>query len=73
MNQEELNKELEKREGVNVVRLKRQNLEFSTCNKCGLPWNECKSKSIHNSDTEAIFAMCTFCWDNSDIEERLHH
>lgn len=65
--------EIEKRKGENVVRLQRKNQGFSTCHKCGLPWNECTSKPIPYSDSGSSFALCTYCWDNSSLEERLHH
>lgn len=65
--------EIAKREGFNVIRLQRLNLNLGTCNRCGLPWNECSSKTIIYEQGRGIFAMCTFCWDQSDLEERLHH
>jgi hypothetical protein len=68
-----INIEKEKREWLNVLRLQKLNLNFSKCSRCGLPWNECESKSIKTSETTGVFAMCTYCWDQSDLEERLHH
>lgn len=45
------------------------NLRFSTCSKCGLPWNWCNSKSVSTSEYSGTFATCDYCWDNSTLEE----
>lgn len=63
--------EIEKRKREIIILQKNQG--YGTCYKCGLPWNECESKPISDSDRSAIFALCKYCWDNSSLEERLHH
>lgn len=68
-----LDKEKEKREWENVLHLQKLNPGFSTCKKCGLPWSECESKSINITKNNGVFAMCKYCWNTSDLEERLHH
>lgn len=65
--------EKEKRKGEVAVTLRLMNPGLSSCHRCGLPWNECENKSIMSELDRSIFAMCTYCWDNSDVEERLHH
>lgn len=66
--------EVEKRKGENVLMLQAANRGYSTCYKCGLPWNECKpQKAIMYSTHSGVFAMCKYCWDNSDVDERVHH
>jgi hypothetical protein len=65
--------EKEKRDRRNVLNLQKIHGGFSTCNRCGLPWPECKNKSIKSGPTSGVFAMCTYCWNVSDLEERLHH
>ena|SRR5258708_1609226 len=68
-----MKEELEKREGMNIVRLQSLNKGYGTCYRCGLPWNQCKSKIIMSGVGIGIFAMCQFCWDQSNLNERLHH
>jgi len=45
------------------------NPSYSYCHKCGLPWNHCKSKSVHANEHSATFATCQTCWENSTLEE----
>ena len=69
--------EIEKRTGTNTLKLRLENSSYSSCHRCGLPWNKCESKSITYFETKVttrgIFAMCTYCWDHSSLDERLHH
>lgn len=43
----------------------------STCARCALPWSACTAKVIDVNDDVAVYAICTFCWDHSDLDERL--
>jgi hypothetical protein len=45
------------------------NPAYSYCEKCGLPWNFCKSKSVRVSEHTSTFATCTVCWENSTLTE----
>ena len=63
--------ELSKREIHQVLDLQRLNRGYSTCVRCGLPWNHCQSHSVRVSDNIGIFALCSECWDDSDEEERI--
>ena len=45
------------------------NPTYSYCEKCGLPWNWCESKSVNINTYSSTFATCQYCWDNSSIEE----
>jgi hypothetical protein len=45
------------------------NKDYAHCNKCGLTWNWCKSKSVKTSEFEGTFATCDICWNNSTLEE----
>lgn len=65
--------EIEKRKINNVFMFQAMHPSNSHCNKCGLPWAECKSKSINYSPSSGVFAMCEYCWEHSDVEERVHH
>jgi hypothetical protein len=49
--------------------LRSLNLGYSHCEKCGLPWNHCKNKTVMYTDYCGIFATCDVCWDNSSLEE----
>ncbi len=49
------------------------NLNYSYCEKCGLPWNWCKSKSIYYSENSGTFATCDVCWNNSTLPELKQH
>lgn len=42
---------------------------FSKCEKCGLTWNFCNSKSVYYSINGSTFATCDYCWDHSTIEQ----
>lgn len=42
---------------------------FSYCQKCGLPWSCCISKSVKTSDYNGTFATCDICWENSTLNE----
>ncbi len=63
--------ELNKRIPENVSYYRRLYPDMSTCYKCGLPWGACISKPISCAPREGIFALCTYCWDNSTEDERL--
>jgi hypothetical protein len=65
--------EIEKRKGEVVLMIQQLNPGYSTCYKCGLPWNHCTPKSIKCNHQKRMFALCSYCWDNSTIEERIHH
>ena len=39
------------------------------CEKCGLPWNWCKSKTVKYSEHSGTFATCDVCWNNSTLTE----
>ncbi len=45
------------------------NPNYSYCEKCGLPWNYCKEKSVMHSSYGGTFATCDICWDNSSLLE----
>lgn len=64
--------EITKRLYNNVLLARRRNPNFSTCNRCGLPWSDCDPKSIMYDKHNGCFAMCTYCWDISSVEERYH-
>lgn len=49
--------------------LRKLNPRYSTCEKCGLPWNHCTLKSVKTSGHASTFATCDICWDNSTLEE----
>lgn len=43
--------------------------QYSSCEKCGLPWNLCKSKSVNTSKRDGTFATCDKCWEQSTLPE----
>lgn len=45
------------------------NPDFSYCQKCGLPWNWCKIKSVNWHGNSGTFATCDVCWNNSTFSE----
>lgn len=45
------------------------NPNYSSCEKCGLPWNWCESKAVKHNNNKGTFATCDYCWDNSTLEE----
>ena len=45
------------------------NPSYSHCEKCGMPWNHCKSKSVYTDERSGTFATCQECWDNSTLEQ----
>lgn len=49
--------------------LKALNPQYSTCCVCGLPWNCCEHKTIKVSKSTGIFAVCTYCWNNSTLAD----
>ncbi len=49
--------------------LREKNPTFSYCEKCGLPWNHCKSKTVMYSQNKGSFATCDVCWNNSTLDE----
>jgi hypothetical protein len=42
---------------------------FSHCQKCGLPWNFCISKTVYYSEHSGTIATCDVCWNNSTLNE----
>lgn len=42
---------------------------YSYCEKCGLPWNWCKSKIVDTSKNSGTFATCDICWNNSTLQQ----
>jgi hypothetical protein len=42
---------------------------YSRCEKCGLPWNFCKHKTVPYNNTCSTFATCDYCLDNSKLEQ----
>lgn len=42
---------------------------YSYCEKCGLPWNWCKEKTVYYSEHSGTFATCDICWNNSTLSE----
>jgi len=42
---------------------------LSYCEKCGLPWNACESKSVPITERISTFATCIDCWNNSNLAE----
>jgi hypothetical protein len=59
--------------------LKLFSYRFGCCEKCGLPWNHCKSKTVwyeysnKYSERSGTFATCDFCWNNSTLNELQCH
>jgi hypothetical protein len=54
---------------IKATILRALNPGYSYCEKCKMPWNHVKSKSVRWSETNATFATCQECWDNSTLEE----
>lgn len=42
---------------------------YSYCEKCGLPWNWCKRKTVKYSEDSGTFATCDVCWNESTLQE----
>lgn len=42
---------------------------FSYCGGCGIPWSECKPKTVMTSKREGTFATCIDCWNTLSLEE----
>lgn len=42
---------------------------FSSCKKCGLPWNFCRNKTVYTDTNSGTFATCDVCWENSTLDE----
>lgn len=42
---------------------------FSNCEKCGLTWNFCESKTVYYNIHSGTFATCDYCWDHSTLEQ----
>ena len=38
---------------------------YSHCERCGLTWNACYTKSVPTSQKTATFATCKRCWNLS--------
>jgi len=49
--------------------LRFMNPGYGTCKKCGLPWNQCKEKTVHYDEYNGIFATCDYCWYHSTLDE----
>lgn len=45
------------------------NPRYSFCNKCGLPWNWCNTKTVMTSEHCGTFATCDYCWKHSTLAE----
>jgi hypothetical protein len=43
--------------------------KYSSCEKCGLTWNLCKSKSVQTTERDGTFATCDKCWKQSTLSE----
>jgi hypothetical protein len=43
--------------------------QYSSCEKCGLTWNLCKSKSVQTTKRDGTFATCDKCWKQSTLSE----
>jgi len=43
--------------------------QYSSCEKCGLTWNLCKSKSVKTTERDGTFATCDKCWEQSSLSE----
>lgn len=63
-----MNHEEYKRLHFNVAKMQKEYPNNSTCAKCGLPWSECTPHSVSTSESEGTFALCDYCWSNSDLE-----
>ena len=46
---------------------------YSSCTKCGMPWNHTKSKTVMYSESSGMFATCQHCWDTSSLEQLLFY
>ena len=44
------------------------NPAYTCCEKCGLPWKFCESKSVSTSFGSGTFATCDVCWENSTLK-----
>lgn len=42
---------------------------YSYCEKCGLPWSNCESKTVEYSESSGTFATCQFCWEHSTLDQ----
>lgn len=42
---------------------------LSYCGGCGIPWNECKGKTVMTSNRSGTFATCIDCWNTLSLEE----
>ena len=46
---------------------------FGYCAICGLPWTQCKEKSVSISNTSGVFHTCEYCWKHSSLDDIKHH
>jgi len=44
---------------------------YSTCGRCGTPWNHTQRHSTEYSETEGCFPLCEACWSELTPEQRL--
>lgn len=42
---------------------------YSSCEKCGLPWNVCDSKTVYYNPTSGTFPTCDYCFEHSTLEQ----
>ena len=61
-------------EVVHAINIRLQE-NISTCSRCGLKWSACKTRGVHHpkNRSSATFAVCTYCWDQSTIEELIRY
>ena len=46
---------------------------YSTCDRCGRPWNVCKEYTVMIDRNRGCFALCTDCYPEATVEERKHY
>lgn len=42
---------------------------YSSCEKCGLPWNVCNSKTVYYNSSSGTFPTCDYCFEHSTLEQ----
>lgn len=63
-----MNYEEYKRLHFNVAKMQKEYPDYSTCAKCGLPWAECTPHSVTVIKLASVFAVCSHCWEHSDLQ-----